>query len=95
MSELITHNRLLLSVLDSPVPSLLRRLKLLHFSFISSSFHHIVTDCGSCCRPVTWADRLVDPWVTIFSDKEGRSVGGLEVHRSLSVFHLARSAEWW
>jgi heme/copper-type cytochrome/quinol oxidase subunit 3 len=40
--ELATHNRLLLSTLESPVPSLFIMLKVFYFSSLFTTYSHIV-----------------------------------------------------
>jgi len=91
VAGLATHNRLLLSTLESPVPSLFTLLKLLLF-FLPSD-NHTLARCD--CSHWSLHTALADPWVT-FSRKqlsmvclcqglEGRSVGGIAVQQ-VSVF---------
>ena len=58
VAGLATHSRLLLSTLESPVPSFFIILKLSNFSYFPSVYH-ILAYCGcSCCRV---AMRLAHP----------------------------------
>jgi hypothetical protein len=50
---------LLISTLESPVPSLFIMLKLLHFSFESLSVHHILTHCVAPLQADHAAGRLL------------------------------------
>lgn len=97
---LATHNRLLLSTLESPAPSIFLKFKLLHSSL--SFNHHIFTYFDGSCYRLAMAIELEGAglWVAwwsagLLSSSPGAVLHGLDLIRRLSLFIQSRIPFHW